>query len=94
MRFRPGVQVLRSRLGLVVTILSAVACAPAPDQAGHSVDDYATDPALRHETLARCFADAGTLGKTPDCVNVKEAERRVGVGSLRELTPLDLPQKN
>ena len=94
MRFRPGVQVLRSRLGLVVTILGAVACAPAPDQARHSVDDYATDPALRHETLTRCTADPGTLGKTADCVNVKEAERRVGVGSLRELTPLDLPKKN
>jgi hypothetical protein len=94
MRFRPGVQALRFRLGLVVTILSAVACAPAPDQARHSVEDYATDPALRHETLARCAADPGTLGKTPDCVNVKEAERRVGIGSLRELTPLDLPKKN
>jgi hypothetical protein len=94
MRFRPGVQVLRLRLGLVVTILSAVACAPAPDRARHSVEDYATDPELRHETLARCASDPGTLGKTPDCVNVKEAERRVGIGSLRELTPLDLPKKN
>ena len=94
MRFRPGVQVLRLRLGLVVTILSAVACAPAPDRARHSVEDYATDPELRHATLARCAADPGTLGKTPDCVNVKEAERRVGIGSLRELTPLDLPKKN
>ena len=94
MRFRPGVQVLRLRLGLVVTILSTVACTPAPDQARHSVEDYATDPELRHATLARCAADPGTLGKTPDCVNVKEAERRVGIGSLRELTPLDLPKKN
>jgi hypothetical protein len=94
MRFRPGVQVLRLRLGLVVTILSAVACAPAPDQARHSVEDYATDPELRHETLTRCASDPGTLRKLPDCINVKEAERRVGLGSLRELTPLDLPKKN
>jgi hypothetical protein len=94
MRFRPGVQVLRSRLGLVVTILGAAACAPVPDQARHSVDDYATDPTLRRETLARCASDPGTIGKTPDCVNVKEAERRVSIGSLRELTPLDLPPKN
>ena len=94
MRFRPGVQVLRLRLGLVVTILSAVACAPVPDQARHTVEDYATDPALRQETLTRCTSDPGTLEKTPDCVNVKEAERRVGIGSLRELTPLDLPKQN
>lgn len=93
MWFRPGAQLQRIRLGLVVTALSAASCAPAPDRARHSVEDYATDPALRHETLARCANDPGTLGKTPDCVNVNEAERRVGIGSLRELTPLNTPTK-
>jgi hypothetical protein len=94
MQFRPGAHVWRICLGFVVTAMSAAGCAPVPDQARHSVEDYATDPALRHETLARCNADPGTLGKSADCVNVKEAERRVGIGSLRELTPLDLPKKN
>jgi len=94
MRFRPGAHVWRLSLGIIVTSLSSAGCAPAPDTARHSVEDYATDPPLRHDTLARCAADPGTLGKTPDCVNVKEAERRVSIGSLRELTPLDMPKKN
>jgi hypothetical protein len=31
MRFRPGVQCVRISLGLVVTLTSTAACAPAPD---------------------------------------------------------------
>jgi hypothetical protein len=94
MRIRPGAHVWRLSLGIIVTSLSSAGCAPAPDTARHSVEDYATDPPLRQDTLARCLADPGTLSKTPDCVNVKEAERRVSVGSLRELTPLDMQKKN
>jgi hypothetical protein len=92
MRFRPGVQV-RFRLGLVVTILSTVSCAPAPDRARHSVEDYLRDPALRQAEFARCANDPGTVGDSADCVNVKEAQRRAGVGSFRELAPLTLPEK-
>jgi hypothetical protein len=91
MRFRPGAQVKRFRLGLVVTILSAVACAPVPDQARHSVDDYLTDPDLRHTQFALCARDPAALEKTPDCINAKEAERRAGIGTFKELAPLQLP---
>jgi hypothetical protein len=93
MRFRPGARVLRFRLGLVVTILSAVACAPVPDRARHSVEDYLTNPELRHAEFELCAKDPGTLEKAPDCINVREAERRAGVGIFRELTPLQLPEK-
>jgi len=78
-------------LGFVVTALSAAGCAPAPDRATHTVEDYTRDAQLRREELARCTADPGSLGKSADCVNVREAERRVGIGSLRNLSPLQLP---
>jgi hypothetical protein len=93
MGFRPGAQVWRLRLGLVVAILSTVSCAPAPDRAGHTVDEYGQNAALRESEMRRCTNDPGTLGTSPDCINAREAERRGGVGSLRTLPPLKLPDK-
>jgi hypothetical protein len=93
MRFRPGAQVWRFRLGLVVTILSTVSCAPAPDRAAHTVEEYGQDGQLRATEMRRCANDPGTLGTSPDCINAREAERRAGVGSLRTLPPLKLPEK-
>jgi len=92
MRFRPGAQ-WRLRLGLVVTILSTASCAPAPDRAAHTVEDYAKDPDLRRIEMAKCANDPGTIQASPDCINAREAERRAGVGSLRDLAPLKLPDK-
>ena len=91
MRFRPGARYVRMCLGFVVTALSAAGCAPAPDRATHTVEDYKQDVQLRREELARCTTDPGSLGKSADCVNVREAERSVGIGSLRNLPPLQLP---
>jgi hypothetical protein len=91
MRVRPGARSVRMCLGFAVTALSAAGCAPAPDRASHTVEDYKQDAQLRREDLARCTADPGSLGKSADCVNVREAERSIGVGSLRDLPPLRLP---
>lgn len=93
MGFRPGAQVWRLRLGLVVAILSTASCAPAPDRAGHTVEDYLRDTQLRESEMRRCANDLGTLGASPDCINAREAERRARVGSLRDLAPLKLPDK-
>ena len=93
MGFRPGAQVWRLRLGLVVTILSTVSCAPAPDRAAHTVEEYGQDAQLRNSQMGRCVNDPGTLGRSPDCINAREAERRASVGSLRTLPPLKLPDK-
>jgi hypothetical protein len=93
MGFRPGAQVGRLRLGLVVAILSTVSCAPAPDRAAHTVEEYGQNAALRQSEMRRCANDPGTLGTSPDCINAREAERRAGVGSLRTLPPLKLPDK-
>ncbi|MHB8474784.1 MAG: EexN family lipoprotein [Steroidobacteraceae bacterium] len=91
MRFRPGVQRVRRCLGLVVTLTSTVGCAPAPDRASHTVDEYRNDAPLREQEFARCANDPGSRNSLPDCINAREAERLEGVGSLRTLAPLELP---
>jgi hypothetical protein len=91
MRFRPGVQRVRRCLGLVVTLASAAGCAPAPDRASHTVDEYRHDVSLREREFLRCTNDPASRNSLPDCVNAREAERLEGVGSLRTLTPLELP---
>ena len=93
MRFRPGARSVRNCLGIIVTFLSAGGCAPAPDRASHTVEEYKQDGELRREALERCTADPGSVGASADCVNVREAERSVGVGNLRDLPPLKLPDK-
>jgi hypothetical protein len=91
MQFRPGVQHVRKCLGLVVTLTSAVGCAPAPDRALHTVDEYRQDAKLRELEFARCAKDPASRDVLPDCINAREAERLEGVGSLRTLPPLELP---
>ena len=91
--FRPGAYSVRTCLGIVVTAISAAGCAPAPDQVQHTVDDYLKDRTLRQQELTRCLNDPGSLGKTADCANATAAERTAGVGSLRDLSPLELPPK-
>jgi len=90
MKFRPGAQRVRNCLGIVVTVGAAVSCAPAPDRA-NTVTYYREHAEEREAALARCTDDPGSAGGTPDCVNAREAARLEGVGSLRELPPLDLP---
>ena len=91
MKFRPGVQHVRVCSGLVVTLTSAAACAPAPDRALHTIEEYRHEIALRETTFARCANDV-ELRDSADCINAREAERLEGVGSLRELPPLSIPR--
>jgi hypothetical protein len=84
---------MRMSLGIVVTFLSAAGCAPAPDRAQHTVQEYREAPDLRRQELAQCLNDPGTLRTSADCVNAREAERTVSVGSLRELPPLRTAEK-
>jgi hypothetical protein len=91
MSVRPGARSVRFRLGIIVTFLSAAGCAPAPDRALHTVEDYKADATLRREMLARCANDPGSFQRSADCVNVRVAQKSVDVGSLRTLPPLRLP---
>ena len=90
MRIRPGAQRVRTCLGIVVTVGAAVSCAPAPDQA-KTVSYYREHAEEREASLRKCADDPGSLGRQPDCVNAREAARLEGVGSLRELPPMELP---
>jgi hypothetical protein len=89
-RFRPGVQHVRKCLGLVVTLTSAAGCAPVPDRAAHTVEEYREDARLRAATVSRCANDQSNTS-LPDCVNALKAERLEGVGSLRTLPALEIP---
>ena len=89
MKFRPGVQHVRFCSGLVVTLTSA-ACAPAPDRASHTVEEYRHERPLREAALAQCANDKKSRQSTADCLNAIEAERLEGIGSLRELPPLKI----
>jgi hypothetical protein len=91
MGFWPGARDVRLCLGIVVTAISAVACAPAPDRARHTVAELRADRALREREFKACANDSDGLGKSAECLNVTEAERLEDVGSLRELPPLKLP---
>jgi hypothetical protein len=93
MRFRPGARRVRIGLGIAVTVISAAGCAPAPNQAHHTVEEYLKDPRLRHAALAHCANDPGSSGLSADCVNARRAEGIAGVGSLRTLPPLKLPPR-
>lgn len=90
MKIRPGAQRVRSCLGIVVTVGAAVSCAPAPDQAS-TVTFYREHADERDAQLKKCTDDPGSLGHQPACVNAREAARLEGIGSQRDLPPLDLP---
>jgi hypothetical protein len=83
------------RLGVRFVVFAGAvavsACSPSPDKARYTVAEYRADSALRHEALKHCLNDPGTLGKTPDCVNAREASRLEDTQSLRELPPVRLP---
>lgn len=89
MRFRTGAQVRRLPLGIVISFV--VGCAPVPEAARHDVGYYRTHAEERESALAACAADPGTVGNTPDCINVREATRQEGIGSLQTLPPMQLP---
>lgn len=70
-------------------------CSPEPPQAHYTVDEYLANRVAMDAKLKECANNPGDLGSHPDCVNVKAAAARKGVGSLRDLPPLGLlpPEK-
>ncbi len=81
-------------LGLVVTILSTASCAPAPDRAAHTVEEYGKDARLRANEMKVCANDPGTLGahRPTASMRVKPSAARVSdrFGPCRRL---NLPDK-
>jgi hypothetical protein len=74
----------------VVAIFCLSACSqePQPPKATYTVDDYLANPQIREAKLAECANNPGELAQTPDCVNVKAATKRHGIGSLDDLPPI------
>ena len=58
-----------------MALLALAACSREPPAATHTVADYRANAELRRDTFARCANDPGTLGRTPDCINAREATR-------------------
>ena len=90
MKLRPGAQRVRNCLGIVVTVSAAVSCAPVPDQA-NTVTYYREHATERDAQLKKCVDDPGSIGKTPDCVNAREAQGLEDMSSVRDLPPVGLP---
>lgn len=91
-RIRSSALGVRWCLGVVITIGSA-ACAPSPEPTHQTVDYYRANREARETKVAECANDPGALGKTPDCINAKQAAQIEGLGSLRDLKPLGLSKE-
>jgi len=89
---RHGARGVRWCLGIVVTI-SAAACAPSPEPTHQTVEYYRANREARQAKVAECANDPGALGKTPDCINAKQAAQIEGLGSLRDMKPLGLSKE-
>lgn len=88
-RIRHGAHGARWCLGMIVTI-TAAACAPAPEPTHQTVDYYRANREAREAKVAECANDPGSLGKTPDCTNAKQAAAIEDIGNLRDLPPMGL----
>ena len=74
----------------VLVGLGVTACTRDVNVARHTVEEYRANAALRRETFSKCVDDPGTLGRSADCINAREAERLESRGSLRDQPPLGL----
>ena len=82
--------------GLVV-VLPAMAiwggmasCTREPQTARHTVAEYRANADWRREEIALCANNPGSLGRSADCVNAREADRLEGIGTVRGLPPVGL----
>jgi hypothetical protein len=85
---------LTAALAAMSVAVSLVCCSRQPEPARHTVDEYRANPTLRREEFARCSNDPGALGKTPDCINVRQATLLEDSGSVRDLPAIRLPPPN
>jgi len=65
-------------------------CSPEPPGARYTVDEYVANPDAMDAKLQECANNPGDSRDDPDCVNVKAAAERKGIGSLRDLPPMGL----
>lgn len=56
-----------------------------------TVSYFQAHPKEREALFRRCADDPGTLGNTPECVNVSQAEAIEGIGSFSHMAPMHFP---
>lgn len=78
-------------IAATVLVLAVTGC--SPDQARYTVDEYRADATLRHSQMERCKNDPGSLAKTPDCINARQAAALEDRVRLREMPPVGLSAK-
>jgi len=66
----------------------------SPDRARYTLDEYRADANLRHSQMERCKEDPGTLAKTPDCINARQAALLEDQVRLRDMPPVGLSEKS
>lgn len=75
---------------IAAAIIALSGCSPEPQTARYTVDEYVANPDAMDAKLKECANNPGDFRDDPDCVNVKAAAERKGIGSLRDLPPMGL----
>lgn len=73
---------------LILALLAG--CQPTAEEARKLTDLYASDKEARRVKLEGCQKDAGFLRRDFACSIAAEVEKQEGIGSFRDLPPLDL----
>lgn len=72
-------------------VLAVTGC--SPDRARYTVDEYRSDSSLRHLQMDRCKGDPGSLARTPDCINARQAALIEDRVRLRDMPSVGLSDK-
>jgi len=81
-----------SKCFAIIVVIAVAGC--SPDQARYTLDEYRADANLRHAQMERCKADPGTLAKSPDCINARQAAVLEDRVRLRDAPPVGLSEKS
>jgi len=77
-----------------VIVFGTAAAGCSPDRARYTLDEYRADANLRRSQMERCKEDPGTLAKTPDCINARQAAVLEDQVRLRDMPPVGLSEKS
>jgi hypothetical protein len=75
---------------LAAAAIACCGCSPERQGARYTVDEYVANPDAMEAKLKECANNPGDGRDDPDCINVKAAAERKGIGSLRDLPPIGL----
>lgn len=80
------------KLCIGTLLLLACASCGSPSGSARTVSYFQAHPKEREALFKRCADDPGDLGKTPECVNVIQAEAIEGMGSFKDLPRVRFPR--